>query len=121
VEGNIDSVYWVVSGSENENYEQQFKHVIKDHEFYNNNIFKFTPSSFYSSNNYNITFDNEIKKMAFDKKLIGLAVEKQCENVLALAPKTYSCSINTTENKPWIDFNNIKTTATKCKGYSKEG
>jgi hypothetical protein len=35
--------------------------------------------------------------------------------MLALAPKTYSCSINSDKNKPWL--NGIKTTATKCKGY----
>jgi hypothetical protein len=62
-----------------------------------------------------------MEKMKFDKKLLGLAIEKQCENMLALAHKTYSCSINTTKNKPWIDFNNVKTTATKCKGYSIQG
>jgi hypothetical protein len=72
-----------------------------------------------------------MEKMKFDKKLLGLAIEKQCENMLALAPKTYSCSINSRhslnqpeaadKNKPWINFNNIKTTATKCKGYSIQG
>jgi hypothetical protein len=60
-----------------------------------------------------------MEKMKFDKKLLGLAIEKQCENMLALAPKTYSCSINTDKNKPWL--NGIKTTATKCKGYSIQG
>jgi hypothetical protein len=40
--------------------------------------------------------------MAFNKKLLGLAIEKQCENMIALAPKTYSCSVN------------LKTIATKC-------
>jgi hypothetical protein len=131
VEGDTDSMYWAVSGSESDSYEQQFKHVIKDHNFYNNNIYKFTPSSFYSSNNSNPTFDsgadstsgreNEIKRIAFDKKLLGLLIEKQCENMLALAPKTYSCSVNSDKNKPWIDFNNIKIIATKCKGYSVQG
>jgi hypothetical protein len=29
VERNIDSMYWAVSGSEDDNYEQGFKHVIK--------------------------------------------------------------------------------------------
>jgi hypothetical protein len=109
VEGDTDGMYWAVSRSEDKNYEQQFKHVIKDHEFYNSNIYKFTPSNFYSSNNSNPTFDNEIKRMAFDKKLLGLAIEKQCENMLALAPKTYSCSVNSGKNKSWINFNNIKT------------
>jgi hypothetical protein len=93
-------MYWAVSGSESDTYEQQFKHVIKDHEFNNNNIYKLTPSNFYSSNNSNPTFDNEIKRMAFDKKLLGLAIEKQCENMLALVPKTYSCSINSDKINP---------------------
>jgi hypothetical protein len=117
VEGETDSMYWAVSGSESENYEQGFKYVIKDHEFYNKNIYKYTPSNFYSSDFSNSTFDSEIQKISFDKKLLGLAIEKQCENMLALAPKTNSCSVNT--------FNSIVdskiTTATKCKGYSREG
>jgi hypothetical protein len=62
-----------------------------------------------------------MEKMKFDKKLLGLAIEKQCENMLALAPKTCFCSVNSKNNKPWIDFANIKTTATKCKGYSIQG
>jgi hypothetical protein len=93
-------MYWAVSGSESDNYEQQFKHVIKDHEFYNNNIYKFTPSNFYSSNNSNPVFENTVEKMKFDKKLLGLYIEKQCENMLALTPKTYSYSINSNKNKP---------------------
>jgi hypothetical protein len=60
------------------------------------------------SNNNNPTFKYETERMAFDKKLLGLAIEKQCENMIALQPKTYSCSVD------------IKTTATKCKGYSKQ-
>jgi hypothetical protein len=62
--------------------------------------------------------------MAFNKKHLGLAFEKQCENMLTLAHKTYIYSINSSnnisKNNLWIDFNNIKTTANKCKGYSKE-
>jgi hypothetical protein len=102
-------MYWVVSGSEDDNYEQAFKHVIKDHNFYNVNIYKYTPSSFYSSDHSNPTFNNDTERIAFDKKLLGLVIEKQCENMIALAPKTYSCSIN------------LRTTATKCKKYNKRG
>jgi hypothetical protein len=50
-----------------------------------------------------------------------LAIGKQCENILTLTPKTYSYSINSDKNKPWIDFNNIKITAIKCKGYQVQG
>jgi hypothetical protein len=108
VEGDTDSMYWAVSGSKSEDYQQGFKHVIKYHKFYNENIYKFTPSSFYSSNNSKPTFNSKIQKIQFDKKLLGLAIEKQCENMIALAPKTYSCSVND------------KTTVTKCKGYNKQ-
>jgi hypothetical protein len=101
VEGDTDSIYWAVSGSENDNYEQGFKHVIKDHDFYNAN------------------------NIAFDKKLLGLAIEKQCENMIALAPKTYSCSINSSNvcksQFEKLNFNNLQTTATKCKAYNKRG
>jgi hypothetical protein len=68
-------MYWAMSGSENENYEQ-FKYVIKDHEFYNNNNYKYILSGFYSNNNSNPTFKNETKKIKFDKKLLGIAIEK---------------------------------------------
>jgi hypothetical protein len=44
VEGDTDSVYWAVSGSEDDIYEQGFKHVIKDHDLYNANIYKYTPT-----------------------------------------------------------------------------
>jgi hypothetical protein len=42
--------------------------------------------SFYFSNNSNPTFENEIKRITFDKKILGLTIEKQCENMIALAP-----------------------------------
>jgi hypothetical protein len=91
VECDTDSMYWVVSGSELADYQQGFKFVIKDHKFYNYNIYKYAPG-FYTSNFSNPTFKSEIEKIQFDKKLLRLAIEKQCENMLALAPKTYSCS-----------------------------
>jgi hypothetical protein len=44
VEGDTDSMYWSVSGSEDDTYEQGFEHVIKNHTFYNDNIYKLTLS-----------------------------------------------------------------------------
>ena len=45
--------------------------------------------------------------------------------MIALAPKTYTCSINSSNiSKSEFEknnFNNIRTTATKCKGYSRDG
>jgi hypothetical protein len=46
-----------------------------------------------------------MEKMKIDKKLLGLAIEKQCENMLAPAPKTYSCSTNSkTNNDKYICY-----------------
>jgi hypothetical protein len=70
VEGDTDNMYSAVSNSEDDNYEQGFKHVIKNHTFYNNNIYKYTPSNFYSSNNSNPTFNSETERMAFDKNFL---------------------------------------------------
>ena len=133
-------MYQTVAGSESADYQQGFKFVIKDHKFYNDNIYKYAPSGFYTSNFSNPVFNSEIEKIQFDKKLLGLAIEKQCENMIALAPKTYSCS--NTESVKIIESevekkiknsillnsldlslveNNDRTTATKCKGYNKRG
>jgi hypothetical protein len=91
IEGDTDSMYWAVSGNPEEDYQQGFKYVIKDEKFYNENVYKFFPSSFYSTDNSNPTFTNKLDKILFDKKLGGLAIEKQCESMIALAPKLYSC------------------------------
>jgi hypothetical protein len=77
VEGDTDSMYWAVAGSKSEDYQQGFKFVIKDHKFYNDNIYKYAPSGFYTSNFSNPTFSSEFQKIQFDKKLLGLAIEKQ--------------------------------------------
>jgi hypothetical protein len=57
-----------------------------------------------------------MERIAFDKKLLGLAIEKRCKNMIALAPKTYFCSIGDLSDK--VDSINSNTTAVKCKGYS---
>jgi hypothetical protein len=71
VEGDTDSMYWVVSGSEDDNYEQGSKHVIKNPTLYNDNINKYTPSNFYSSNSSNPTFNSETERMEFNKKFLN--------------------------------------------------
>jgi hypothetical protein len=63
VERDTNSMYWAVSGSKSDDYQKGFKYVIKDHKFYNENTYKFTPSSFYSSDNSNPTFNSEIQKI----------------------------------------------------------
>jgi hypothetical protein len=65
-------MYWAVSGSKLDDYQQGFKHVIKDHKFYNENIYKSTPSRFYSSDNSNPTFNSEIQKYNLIKNFLVL-------------------------------------------------
>jgi hypothetical protein len=111
-------MYWAISGNENENYEQGFKYVIKDEKFYNENVYKFLPSDFYSTNNSNPTFINKLDKNIFDKKLGGLATEKQCESIIALAPKVYSC-YTSPKGSTRILLDNNKSIINKAKGVNK--
>jgi hypothetical protein len=58
-----------------EGINQGFKHIITDEQCYNENVYKWLPSDFYSSDNFNPTFETSIEKMGFDKKLLGYAIE----------------------------------------------
>jgi hypothetical protein len=104
IEGDTDSMYFAVAGNMIEDNAQGFKHVIKDEKFYNDNIYEFAPSSFYSTGD-KPTFASKLEQKQFDKKLLGLEIEKQCDNMIALAPKMYSCS------------NGTVSIISKCKGY----
>jgi hypothetical protein len=106
VEGDIDSLYFAISGHKDEGINQGFKHIITDEKFYNENIYKWLPSDFYSSDNSNPVFDNAIDKMKNDKKLLGFDSEKTSECMIALAPKMY------------ITFNPYKIQSLKMKGLS---
>jgi hypothetical protein len=111
VEGDTDSMYFAISGNCEEDNKQGFKHVIKDEKFYNDNVYKFFPHSFYSTNNSNPKFKTGLEEKEFDKKLGGVELEKQCDAMIALAPKMYSC-LN-------IDESEFKTLTTHVKGVSK--
>jgi DNA polymerase elongation subunit (family B) len=97
IEGDTDSMYFAISGNSEEDNNQGFKHIISDENFYNNNVYKFLPSNFYSTTQ-KPTFQTKLDKQLFDKKLGGLEIEKHCDSMIALAPKMYSC-IND-KNKP---------------------
>jgi hypothetical protein len=60
IEGDIDGIYFAVAGKLTDLPEvdrmQDFKYVIKDEKFYNENVYKWFISSFYSTNNSNPTF-----------------------------------------------------------------
>ena len=93
IEGDTDSAYWAISGNPNEDFHQQFKYVIKDQEFYNEHVYTYFPKP-------GAGIEDE-------KKLLGLAIEKEGENMIALAPKCYTI---------WNGENEIK--AMKLKGVS---
>jgi hypothetical protein len=69
VEGDTDSLYFAISGDKNEDNKQGFKHIITDEKFSNENVYKWLPSDFYSSDNSNPTFENVVHQMKNDKKL----------------------------------------------------
>ncbi|KAA6386161.1 MAG: hypothetical protein EZS28_018311 [Streblomastix strix] len=72
IEGDTDSAYWAISGNPNEDFTQQFNAVINDRDFYNDNAKYYFPM---------------IKSDVFDeKKILGLAIERQGVAMVALAP-----------------------------------
>ncbi|KAA6398849.1 MAG: hypothetical protein EZS28_005627 [Streblomastix strix] len=73
---DTDSIYLAIRGSTFEGYKQQFKHVIKDQEFWNNHYKEWLPW--------------EGCTIAEEKKLLGCAIESQRESIICLAPKCYS-------------------------------
>jgi hypothetical protein len=94
LEGDTDSMYWVIAGrcsnsdDLNEGIHQGFKNVIKHNEFYEKHIFKYAPSNFaliYESKRPIFTTKKE--KISFDNKLLGMAIEKECESMIALCSK----------------------------------
>ena len=76
VEGDTDSMYWAIAGNPNEDYHQRFNHVVNDKEFYDNHVYDWFP--------------NPDKDVYDEKKILGLAIEKEGENCIALAPKCYT-------------------------------
>jgi hypothetical protein len=74
VEGDTDSMYWAIS-------KKKFIDLIIDHEFWNNNAKYFFPSDI-------LGCEADVK---FDKKLLGLAIEKESDNMIAQCSKCYTC------------------------------
>ena len=76
VEGDTDSMYWAIAGNPNADYHQRFNYVIRDQEFYNEHVYEWFP--------------DPSKDVYDEKKILGLAIEKEGENCIALAPKCYT-------------------------------
>ncbi|KAA6371677.1 MAG: hypothetical protein EZS28_032796 [Streblomastix strix] len=83
VEGDTDSAYWAVSGDEGAGIKQQFKHVIKNQQFYDENAKYFFP-----------TVEGDLLD---EKKILGLAIEREGPEIIALAPKNYYMKVNDKE------------------------
>jgi hypothetical protein len=75
IEGDTDSAYWAIAGDPNKDYHQRFEAVIKDKEFYDQHVYEWLP--------------DPTKDVYDEKKLLGLAIENEDENCIALAPKCY--------------------------------
>ncbi|KAA6375414.1 MAG: hypothetical protein EZS28_029059 [Streblomastix strix] len=83
VEGDTDSAYWSVSGDENAGIKQQFKYVIKNQQFYDENAKYFFP-----------TIEGDLLD---EKKILGLSVERQGPEIVALASKNYYMKVDDKE------------------------
>ena len=94
IEGNTDSMYYAVAGNSQYPASQLFNYVIKDRDFWDKHVYKFFPNP-------------ELDSIADEKKILGCAIEKIGDNMIALAPKCYT-----------IWNNNGQTKAVKLKGVS---
>jgi hypothetical protein len=100
VEGDTDSAYWAIAGNPNESYKQGFNYVIKDKEFYDKHIYEWLP--------------DPSKDVHDEKKLLGLAIENQKENCVALAPKCY-CLFNNEDKQEITKMKGVKKSLNKLK------
>ncbi|KAA6376981.1 MAG: hypothetical protein EZS28_027492 [Streblomastix strix] len=83
VEGDTDSAYWAVSGDASAGYQQQFNYVIKDKQFYDDNAKYYFP-----------TIEGDLLD---EKKILGLAIENEGTEMIALAPKNYYIKVGEKE------------------------
>ncbi|KAA6362519.1 MAG: hypothetical protein EZS28_041954 [Streblomastix strix] len=73
---DTDSMYLAIAGSQIESYKQGLKYVINDQLFYDQHYKEWLPW-----NDCNV---------AEEKKLMGITIESQGENIVCLAPNCYS-------------------------------
>jgi hypothetical protein len=103
IEGDTDSMYFGVSGDPNDSYKQGFNNIIKDQKFYDENVYKWLP--------------DPAKGIEDEKKLLGVCVEKEGTEMIAIAPKCYY--INTyNEPKRNEAYEMVHKPVLKIKGVS---
>jgi hypothetical protein len=76
IEGDTDSFYIAVAGDEDMDIHQGFEYVVKDRGFYRKHVYEWFPDPYGGLEN--------------EKKLGGIAIEKEGEFLIAISPKNYS-------------------------------
>ncbi|KAA6366841.1 MAG: hypothetical protein EZS28_037632 [Streblomastix strix] len=99
VKGDTDSAYWAVSGDSDAGYKQQFNYVIKDQQLYDEN------AKYYFS-----TFENDFLDQ---KKILGLAIENEGTEMIALALKNYYIKVGEKDKIKLKDVNQKTTKISK--------
>ncbi|KAA6370269.1 MAG: hypothetical protein EZS28_034204 [Streblomastix strix] len=99
VEGDTDSAYWAISGSADTEHQQQFNDVIKDKQFYD-----------YNAKYYFSTKEGDLLD---EKKILGLAIENEGTEMIALAPKNYYIKVDEKEKIKLIGINQKTTKFSK--------
>jgi hypothetical protein len=111
IEGDTDSAYWAIAGDPTLGNDQAFQAIVTDQQFYDDNIFLFAPYDFYCfDESKRPVFSDPLSMKAHEKKLLGLAIEKQGDNMLALCPKCYTT---------WNADDTSNPISLKMKGVSK--
>ncbi|KAA6366640.1 MAG: hypothetical protein EZS28_037833 [Streblomastix strix] len=95
VEGDTDSAYWAVSGSADAGHLQQFNYVIKDKQFYDDNAKYFFPTIEGEPLGGSLTTPKAA--LMDEKKILGLAIENEGTEMIALAPKNYYIKVGEKE------------------------
>ena len=114
IEGDTDSMYWAIAGNPELPNTQAFQDIILDKKFYDKYIYYFAPYDFFCFNqSFKPKLNTEAERKAHEKKLLGLAIEKQGDNMIALCPKCY-----VSFNKEYKDPES-KLIALKMKGVAK--
>jgi hypothetical protein len=99
IEGDTDSAYWAIAGDPTNPRHNEFADVVKNWEFYNRHVYEWFP--------------DPTKGLEDKKKLLGLCIEKEAENCIALAPKCYTLFDGDIEEV-------TKTYSMKVKGVSQK-
>ncbi|GHU24216.1 hypothetical protein FACS189472_17210 [Alphaproteobacteria bacterium] len=78
IEGDTDSSYWAIAGNPDKDIHQGFEFVVSDKEFWNEHRYEWFP--------------DPTKGKEDEKKLGGVAVEKEGNEMIAIAAKNYYIS-----------------------------